>query len=111
MPTADVVRRGATVPMRGHRLIYARYDEVDDILVTFRSEIAVSELLVWTETADRISIDVGGGFLPVGSSRDTAADLGAFAAGQEKDATVRVVVPAASGSRHEELPLKIGLGL
>jgi hypothetical protein len=97
--------------MRGHRLTYARYDTADEILVDFVSLEDTSEFLVWTDTADRIRIDVGGGWLTVGSSRSTAADLGAFTAGQTKQGKVEVTIPAGSGSRHEELRLNIGLGM
>lgn len=111
MAEREVRLRDARVPMRGHRLNYARYDTADEILVDFCSEVATSEFLVWTNATNRVRIDVGGGYQAVGDSRATAVDLGAFTAGQTKAGTIEVTVPSGSGSRTEELELRIGLGV
>lgn len=103
--------RDALVPMRGHRLNFQQYDQATEILVDFYSAVAVSEFKVWTNTANRVRIDMGGGYSTVGASYDTALDLGAFTAGEVRAGKVEVTVPAGSGSRHEELALNIDLGV
>jgi hypothetical protein len=97
--------------MRGHRLNYREFDQATEILCDFYSAVAVSEFKVWTTIASRIRINMGSGWLVVGNTQATAADLGAFTAGQVRQATVEVMVPYSSGSRHEELPLMIDLGV
>lgn len=107
----SIRQRGALVPMRGHRLDNQQYDEATEILADAYSAVAVSEFLVWTDTASRIRVYVDGGWVTVGADYSTAGDLGAFAAGEVKPIKIEVTVPTASGSRHEELPLNIGLGV
>jgi hypothetical protein len=103
--------RDANVPMRGHRLNFQQHDQATEILCDFYSAVAVSEFLVWTNATGRIRINAGSGWVTIGDSFATAGDLGAFTAGQTRAATVEVTVPAGSGSRHEELPLNINLGV
>lgn len=107
----SIRQRGALVPMRGHRLMNREYDEAYEILADAFSAVAVSEMLVWTGTADRIRVFVDAGWVTVGGDFDNAGDLGAFTAGEVKNIIIEVTVPTASGSRHEELPLNIGLGV
>lgn len=107
----QVRQRGAVVPMRGHRLGYRAFDEATEVLVDFYSAVAVTEFKVWTSTASRIRVNMGTGWLTVGDTFETAADLGAFAAGETRAGTIEITVPSAAGSRHEELPLNIGLGV
>jgi hypothetical protein len=103
--------RDAKVPMRGHRLNYQRFDVATEILCDFYSAVAVSEFKVFTTETSRVRINMGGGWITIGNSQATAGDLGAFTAGQTRAGTVEVTIPSGSGSRHEELPLMIDLGV
>lgn len=107
----EVRIRNAKVSMRGHRLMFQEFDEATEILVDFHSRVAVTEFRVWANTASRLRVDVGGGWLAMGDDESSAADLGAFTAGETKNATIEVMVPSGSGSRHEELEVIIGLGV
>jgi hypothetical protein len=107
----EIRHRGGTQPIRGHRLCFQQYDAATEILADAYSAAAVSEFKVWTDTASRMRVFVDGGWVTVGDSFATAGDLGAFTAGQTKEIKIEITVPSGSGSRHEELPLNIGLGV
>jgi hypothetical protein len=114
MPSAParVSQRDAAVPMRGHRLDHQRRDVSTEILVDFWSADAIADLVVWTTIAARVRVKIGAGsYAAVGSTRATAASLGAFSADETKDGTIEVTVPGASDDRHEELTLRLGLGV
>jgi hypothetical protein len=97
--------------MRGHRLDQQVRDSATEILVDFYSAVAVTDLLLWTTITNRLRVKIGAGsYVVVGSTRATAASLGAFTAGQTKQGTIEVKVPAAADTRHEELELNLGYG-
>lgn len=107
---ARVSQRDGLVPMRGHKLGYVRRDVAYTIPVDFYSDIPMPEMLLWTNVADRLRVDIGGGYVVVGDTRLTAVDLGAFTAGQTKQGTIEVKVPLGADTRHEPLVLNLGEG-
>ena len=109
--TAEVRQRDHLVPMAGHKLAMQRYDQSTEILCDFYSAEARSDMLVWTDTANRVRINVGSGWVTIGNSLATAGDLGAFTAGETKEGTVEVTIPSGSGSRVENLTLYIDGGV
>lgn len=108
----EVRQRDGAVPMRGHRIGFAQKDTAYEIPVDFFSDIPMTEYLVWTNISDRLRVKIGAGsFVVIGATRATAADLGVFTAGQTKECTIEVKIPAAADTRHEELELNIGVGV
>jgi hypothetical protein len=79
--------------------------------VDFQSAEAVDDLRIWTTIDYRLRVKIGAGaYSYVGTTRATSASLGAFTAGQVKQATLEVNVPIGAQTRHEELELNLGYG-
>ena len=98
--------------MRGHRLDQQVRDVATEILVDFYSAEAVADLIIWTSIVTRLRVKLGAGsYVAVGATRDTAASLGAFTAGEVKPGTIELKVPLGADTRHEELELILGYGV
>jgi len=98
--------------MRGHRLDQQVRDTATEILVDFHASEAVSDLLLWSTITNRLRVKIGAGsYAAVGDSRTAAVSLGAFTAGETKQGTIEVKIPAGADTRHEELVLNLGYGM
>ncbi len=112
MPTHEVRLRNAAVQLHNYRLDHTNRDQAYEINVDFYAETAVDSMLIWTSIASRMRVKIGAGaFVAVGAERVTAADLGAFTAGETKDGVIEIEIPAGVDTRHEELTLNIGYGV
>ena len=102
----------AIVPLRSYRLDHTKRDVANEILVDFYSEEARSEFRIWTSIASWMRIKIGAGaYAAVGATEATALDIGSFTAGETKEGTIEVKIPAAADVRHQELALNLGLGI
>jgi len=111
MQRPEVRQRDAAVPMRGHRLDQQVRDAATEILVDFHASEAVDDLLLWSTITNRLRVKIGAGaYSAVGDTKDTAASLGAFTAGETKQGTIEVKIPIGADTRHEELVLNLGYG-
>ena len=93
-----------------------RFDQATEIYADAFSAVAVSEYLVWTDTASRMRIFVDGGWVTIGATLATAGDLGAFTAGQAKQILIEITIPSGAepgglDARTETLGLNISLGV
>ena len=108
----EIRLRDAAVPLRHYRLDHVRRDTAYEIPVDFYSDEALTELPFWTSIVTRMRVRIGAGaYQAVGATRATAVDMGAFTAGETKECTLEIKVPAAFDMRHEELALNLGLGV
>lgn len=108
----EVRQHNAAVPMRGYRLDQQVRDSATEILVDFYSAEAVSDLVIWTSIVTRLRVKIGAGsYVAVGATRETAASLGAFTAGETKQGTIELLIPLGADTRHEELELIMGYGI
>ena len=112
MPVHEVRLRDAAVQMHGYRLDHVVRDQAYEILIDFYAGEAVDSMLLWTTISTRMRVKIGAGsYVVVGDSRETAADLGSFAADETKSGVIEVEVPIGADTRHEELQLNIGYGV
>jgi len=112
MPKPQVRQRNAAVSMRGYRLDQQVRDVATEILVDFHASEAVDDLLLWSTITNRLRVKIGAGtYTVVGDSQTTAVSLGAFTAGETKQGTIEVKIPAGADTRHEELVLTLGYGV
>ena len=112
MPTHEVRLRDAAVQLHNYKLNHRPRDQAYEINVDFYAETAVDEMLIWTSIATRMRVKIGlGAYVVVGDSRATAADLGAFTAGETKSGVIEVEIPLGVDTRDEELALNIGYGV
>lgn len=104
--------RDAVVPLRHYRLDHVKRDVAHEIPVDFYSDEVLTELPFWTSIVTRMRVKIGAGaYSAVGATRATAVDMGAFTAGETKQCTLEIKVPAAFDTRHEELALNLGYGV
>lgn len=110
--TMECRLRDAAVPLRHYRLDHVKRDTAYEIPVDFFSSEARTEFKVWTSLTNRMRIKIGAGaYSAVGDTEATALDLGSFTAGQTKQCTIEIKVPAAADTRHEELAINLGEGI
>jgi len=108
----EVRLRNATVPLRHYRLDHQKRENPYEIEVDFYSSVAVTELPLWTNLSGWMRVKIGAGaYQFVGNHPTTAVDLGAFSAGEKKQGTLEITVPAAANTRHERLALNLGGGI
>lgn len=111
MSDAQIRQHNAAIPLRGYKLGFMREDVAVEIPVDAYSDQAMSSMLLWTTVANRLRVKIGAGsYVAVGATRATAADLGAFSAGETKVCTIEVKVPVGADIRHEDLVLNVGVG-
>ena len=108
----EIRLRNAAVPLRHFRLDHFRRDATYEIEVDVYSSEARSEFPFWTSLSGWMRVKVGAGSYEwVGSHVSTAVDIGAFSAGEVKQATLEITAPAGVNSRHESLALNLGGGI
>lgn len=108
----EVRLRDAAVPLRHFRLTHIKRDVAHEIPVDFYASEVMSEFPFWTSIAGWMRVKIGaGGYSAVGDSLATAVDLGSFTAGEIKEGTIEIKVPAAADVRQEELVRNLGLGI
>lgn len=101
----------AAVPVRHILLTHIKRDVVHEIPVDIYASDVMTDLPFWTSTVDWMRIKIGAGaYAAVGITRATAVDLGAFTAGEIKDCTIEIRVPAAADVRQDVLALNLGYG-
>ncbi len=112
MALAPEVRlRDAAVPLRHFRLTHIKRDVAYEILVDFYASDVMSEFPLWTSIINWMRVKIGAGaYSAVGDTLATAVDLGSFTAGEVKEGTIEIKVPAAADVRQEELALNLGYG-
>lgn len=112
MPLKPEIRlHDAAVPVRHISLTHMKRDLAYEIPVDIYSPDVKTELPFWTSTVDWMRIKIGlGAYAAVGATRATAVDLGAFTAGEVKDCTIEIKVPAAADVRQDVLALNLGYG-
>jgi hypothetical protein len=99
------------VPLRHYSLTHVKRDVAYEIPVDIVASDVMTELPFWTSIANWMRIKIGAGaYSAVGATRATAVDLGAFTAGQTKDCTIEIKVPAAADVRQEVLAFNLGYG-
>lgn len=107
----EVRQRNAAVPLRNYRLDHVEKTIAYEILVDFFSVTAEADVTIWTSISNRVRVKIGAGaYSVVGATRATGVSLGSFTAGETKQGTIEVVVPAID-TRHEELALNLGYGV
>lgn len=108
----EVRLRNAAVPLRHFRLDHFRRDVPYEIEVDFYSSGARAEFPFWTSLSGWMRVKIGAGpYVWVGNDVSTAVDIGAFAAGETKQATLEITAPTGVNSRHESLALNLGGGI
>lgn len=108
----EVRLRDAAVPLRHFRLTQIKRDVPYEILVDFYASDVMSEFPLWTSITDWMRVKIGAGaYSAVGDTLGTAVDLGSFTAGEIKEGTIEVKVPAAADVRQDELALNLGEGI
>lgn len=101
----------AAVPVRHISLTQVKRDLAYELAVDIVASDVMTELPFWTSTVDWMRIKIGAGaYAAVGITRATAVDLGAFTAGEIKDCTIEIKVPAAADVRQDVLALNLGYG-
>jgi hypothetical protein len=109
--TVECRIRDAAVPLLHYRLDHVKRDTAYEISVDFYSDAVETDVVLWTSIASWMRVKIGAGsYTAVGITPDAGASLGAFTAGQTKQCTIEVKVPAAADVRNQELGIYLGFG-
>ena len=100
------------VRLHDSALTHVKRDTAIEIPVDFYAPEVMSELPLWTSLTNWMRVKIGAGaYAAVGDTLGTAVDLGSFTAGEIKEGTIEVKVPAAADVRQDELALNLGEGI